>query len=428
MFSYSDFETDVATMIAYASQPTDPAFIAQPSNTDLEQGVAPLETLPAQWWNWLMNQFTTKFNYVRTYVDNIMKEITGVLTLVDLSADDTDSQLSNVFANLYPNYLSEFVHTIATSYVETTGHTYAVAVYDNDGNGDYKTTKASALPVLVGGTGASTDQGGLENLCASIPAAVSSQSTDEVMFKDGTNVKKVTLADMAPQIYQLIKNNIEADSLYTRFQMPFVSSEAIGTAKTVDFPAGYTPSTDPDHAKLVFKVLFLNGHNTLGTLDYMTLNGLPIVVYQNGTLVNIPIHTMDDNGTTVYKVLDPNVMLDLYYTADWDGNGTAGWIVAGNPEVLKSTDYTIYADGLIEQIMQGNEVALRTFPVSFNTTDYYGYIFVRQANNAQYPTFLSFGTKEKNQAQLYRSYHNGAGTGYYNVAIPSDFWIKLMGY
>lgn len=119
-----------------------------------------------------------------------------------------------------------------------------------------------------------------------------------------------------------------------------VASGTLSQAKTI--PLGYASD-----AKLAFKVVFATGHNDATSADSLTLNGIAVVSNQNGTLAPIPHHAMAEDGSTVYKVLDPNTVLELYYTADYDGNQTPAFVIVGNPVVLSSSNYTIYADGQI---------------------------------------------------------------------------------
>lgn len=130
--------------------------------------------------------------------------------------------------------------------------------------------------------------------------------------------------------------------VYAGFTPTLICSGAISDTKTVTFPTGFSAASEEN---LAFKVVFANGHNALNPYDNMTLNGVAVVTNQQGTLAPIPIHEITESGNTVYKVLGANVALDLYYTSDYDGNGTAAYVVAGNPLVLSSTDYAIYADG-----------------------------------------------------------------------------------
>ena len=38
-------------------------YTEQPQGDDARDGVVPLDTLPAQWWNWLWNNITNYCNY-----------------------------------------------------------------------------------------------------------------------------------------------------------------------------------------------------------------------------------------------------------------------------------------------------------------------------------------------------------------------------
>ena len=121
-----------------------------------------------------------------------------------------------------------------------------------------------------------------------------------------------------------------------------ICSDSISNPKTVTFPNGYNLDTN-----LAFKVVFVNGHNCVDDSTPMTLNGVPVVVNKFGTLIPLPIHEMDESGTTVYKSVMPNCVLEMYYTSNYDGNNNPAFVVIGNPVVLSSADYTIYADGKI---------------------------------------------------------------------------------
>lgn len=117
------------------------------------------------------------------------------------------------------------------------------------------------------------------------------------------------------------------------------ASGTVNQSKTVVLPEGYNA------VPAAFKVVFPNGHNDASNLSALTLNGVAVVVNQNGTLVPIPHHAMTEDGSTVYKVLQPNTVLEMYYSSDYDGQSTPSFIIIGNPIVLSSADYTIYADG-----------------------------------------------------------------------------------
>lgn len=114
MLSPSDFNTAVPkfTNGNYASNPVSPLYVAEPDAVDYNRGTEPLQTLPAQWWNWLCNQFTSRFNKLNTYTKNIFDELTQLLSLLNISPDGTEStitigQLKNFFKELYPTYVSD---------------------------------------------------------------------------------------------------------------------------------------------------------------------------------------------------------------------------------------------------------------------------------------------------------------------------------
>ena len=85
---------------------------------------------------------------------------------------------------------------------------------------------------------------------------------------------------------------------------------------------------------------------------------------------------MIEGGSTVYKVVDPNTILNVYYTADYDGNGTPAFVVVGNPLVLSSSTYSIYANGYNDfvnncELSDFEDVAVTT---SNQTANYDGYM------------------------------------------------------
>ena len=116
-----------------------------------------------------------------------------------------------------------------------------------------------------------------------------------------------------------------------------INTMAVYASKTI--PSYY----EEEGASL--KVIFKNGHNAVSTSEHMTINGKLVVSNQNGSLLPIPIHEIKKGGSTVYKVVGANIAIELYYIADYDGANTPAFVVIGNPVVLNSTDYTIYADG-----------------------------------------------------------------------------------
>ena len=126
MLSPSDFNNAVPqfTNGNYASNPLNPQYIAEPSSTDYNRGVEPIQTLPAQWWNWFMNKFTTRFNKVNVYVKNIFNELSQLLSLVSETPSGTEGeptigQLKDMFETKYPDYLKT-TPALSNTYVPQT--------------------------------------------------------------------------------------------------------------------------------------------------------------------------------------------------------------------------------------------------------------------------------------------------------------------
>lgn len=126
MLSPSDFNNAVPqfTNGNYASNPLNPQYIAEPSSTDYNRGVEPIQTLPAQWWNWFINKFTTRFNKVNVYVKNIFNELSQLLSLVSETPSGTEAtptigQLKDMFETKYPDYLKT-APALSNTYVPQT--------------------------------------------------------------------------------------------------------------------------------------------------------------------------------------------------------------------------------------------------------------------------------------------------------------------
>lgn len=183
MLSPSDFNNAVPqfTNGNYASNPLNPQYIAEPSSTEYNRGVEPIQTLPAQWWNWFMNKFTGRFNKVNVYVKNIFNELSQLLSLVSetpsgTEAEPTIGQLKDMFENKYPTLLSD---KFVTKTTKVNGHELSsdVTVTKNDvGLGDVVNTGDSATPVS-GGTTKFTTGGAYTELAKKAPTNHASTGT-----------------------------------------------------------------------------------------------------------------------------------------------------------------------------------------------------------------------------------------------------------
>lgn len=123
MLKPSDYNSAVPqfTNGNYASNPITPLYVEEPGATEYNRGAEPLQTLPAQWWNWFLNQFTSRFNKLNIYVKNIFNELAQLLSLVSITPDGTEStpttgQLKQMFQTEYPKYLALLMYPIGSIY------------------------------------------------------------------------------------------------------------------------------------------------------------------------------------------------------------------------------------------------------------------------------------------------------------------------
>ena len=110
MKKISDFNnaTDKYPVI-YAGSATRPEFVDMPTTLQQQEGVAPMDTLPAQWWNAMWKLATRDINAFRDYVGDSITEINNLLTKFGITLDDANSeQLYDFFHNDYvQNFLND---------------------------------------------------------------------------------------------------------------------------------------------------------------------------------------------------------------------------------------------------------------------------------------------------------------------------------
>lgn len=109
MKKISDFNSATEKYpVVYAGSTTRPEFVDMPTTLQQQQGVSPMDTLPAQWWNAMWKLATKDINAFRDYVGDAFTEINNLLTKFGITLDDADSeQLYDFFHNDYvQNYLN----------------------------------------------------------------------------------------------------------------------------------------------------------------------------------------------------------------------------------------------------------------------------------------------------------------------------------
>lgn len=94
--------------VVYAGSATRPEFVDMPTVLQQQEGVAPMDTCPAQWWNAMWKLATKDINAFRDFVGDAFTEINNLLTIFGITLDDADSeQLYDFFHDYYvQNYLS----------------------------------------------------------------------------------------------------------------------------------------------------------------------------------------------------------------------------------------------------------------------------------------------------------------------------------
>ena len=111
MKNISDFNNATEKYpVVYAGSATRPEFVDMPTTLQQQEGVAPMDTLPAQWWNAMWKLATKDINAFRDFVGDAFTEINNLLTEFGITLDDADTeQLYDFFHNDYvQNYLSTF--------------------------------------------------------------------------------------------------------------------------------------------------------------------------------------------------------------------------------------------------------------------------------------------------------------------------------
>lgn len=351
MFSPSDFNNAVPQFShgSYASNPLSPLYIEEPSSANYNNGVAPLQTLPAQWWNWLCNQFTAKLNKINVYVKNIFDELTNLLSLVGVTPNAaeggviTSGQIKDAFETKYPNYISKFIHTLAElwSYTETvivgdvtTTQTSRLAIFEHVNTSDtsttpatetdeYKTKYVDKLPVGLGGTNANNVNDAMVNLVDPLTTVAQNAGliTDEVVFERNDNgVKSVQKMGLS-EVGRIVSS--------THVNMPIISASST-TINSISL-------NDGESIKVLFTADISGSDTTTGMSILYNGTTTPVKVAKNGSLIDFTAKEIDTN---IFKYLQAYTTLELYY----DGINSY-FIIMNNPIVLSSADYEIYANG-----------------------------------------------------------------------------------
>ena len=233
MISASDFLTafgaEFGNGTKYANTPEDPAYVDAPAGLDYERGTKPMDTLPAQWWNWLNKEYTGKLNEIRSASDNVFNELNNLLNLVEVTPDGTtNEQLKDMFDGLYQDYLAKWLQEDASAWTAVVAdHTYALFISDCDAtdpdNPSYTMKRVGSIPVALGGTGAANGQEAMDNLTASLATQSPAVGTETVLIKNGSSTRKMSLSDLASALSEYMPSG---DSIPAGVVSPYAGSSA----------------------------------------------------------------------------------------------------------------------------------------------------------------------------------------------------------
>lgn len=130
------------------------------------------------------------------------------------------------------------------------------------------------LAVAKGGTGMTTDQTALENLCASVPSPSSLETTDNILFMRSTNVKKIDMDTVATKVYNLIFNRIQT-TIPTGVIYPFCGEFGTVNDPYANVPAGYLACDGQAVSRTTYANLFAIIGTKYGNGDEITTFNVP---------------------------------------------------------------------------------------------------------------------------------------------------------
>ena len=130
------------------------------------------------------------------------------------------------------------------------------------------------LAVANGGTGMTTDQAALENLCASVPTPSTLETTDDLLFMRSTNVKKIDMDTVATKVYNLIFNRIQT-TIPTGVIYPFCGEFGTVNDPYANVPAGYLACDGQAVSRTTYANLFAIIGTKYGNGDEITTFNVP---------------------------------------------------------------------------------------------------------------------------------------------------------
>lgn len=85
METIENLDTELPNMREFATTPSSPDYVAPPTNQEIDNGVEPLDVLPAQWYNYYTQKQTKGNNAIRTFLTSILTEFKNLLSLFGIT-------------------------------------------------------------------------------------------------------------------------------------------------------------------------------------------------------------------------------------------------------------------------------------------------------------------------------------------------------
>lgn len=106
MYTSAQMKADIPALQKYAAEPADESYVQEPTEAQQLAGCAPLDLLPAQWWNYYNQKFTELENNVRKHCTQIMDELAALLAALGQTVDGTATvQLGNAMTEKLNTYV-----------------------------------------------------------------------------------------------------------------------------------------------------------------------------------------------------------------------------------------------------------------------------------------------------------------------------------
>jgi microcystin-dependent protein len=393
--------------VVYAGSATRPEYVDMPTTLQQQEGVAPMDTLPAQWWNAMWKLATKDINAFRDFVGDAFTEINNLLTKFNITLDDADSeQLYDFFHDDYvQDYLGPiFVHKNGDT-IDGDLHIKGDLSVDGIGEeiistelkvGANTITLRNDNPTALGNTelaGVVTENydGSNHNNIISVDKNGVARTGDidiatRILYSnDGTNFftdEDLTVPAVigtgeevrdtgnqtsgGVEIYEGITySNDDTQAIATREDNPVdgaLMKWDAATKKLISAGAQLSTIVEASSATITGPVLSNSGIVTVLFTANLSANDSTtgLVITYNGNAINVMVSkegvpspfTAANIGwgksSAVYRYLDAYTTLNLYY------NGT-NLIILDNPIVLKNeaysatlSQYSIHADGSVD--------------------------------------------------------------------------------